>query len=224
MKTVYVAIILIVLVGVIGGGYIVMKNKQTTQSSPQTTPVQTQNASSVQGHGNKGQGPGTKGSMNNASWMNVSTCNSIGNLTVGQGIKWLFDHHSLFKFKYHEYPQNRTIIWIITAPNSTAADILANHIRQLECIIEHGGTPMPNDPVFQLEANISREYVHTNIIRLNDTTIKVVKVADNDCAYEVIKLHAEIVKGFFTIGREELKKTHQVPPEVESICKPYLSP
>ncbi|MCE4609569.1 MAG: hypothetical protein F7C36_04215 [Desulfurococcales archaeon] len=219
MKTIYLAIIVAVIaVGAVGAGYMIAKN---TQPTPET---QEETTGHGQGHGGMGQGTGQGGMMGEGSWMNMTTCNSLGNLTIGQSINWLFDHHSLFKFNYYEYPENKTIIWIITAPNSTAADILANHIKQMECVIENGGTPRPNDPVFQVDANITREYVNTTIIRLNETTIKVVKVAENDCAYEVIKLHAEIVQGFFTIGREEAMKTHEVPPEVESICQPYLSP
>ncbi len=219
MKTLYIAIIItVIVVGAIGSGYMIAKNTHSTPGTPEET------TGHGQGHDGMGQGAGQGGMMGEGSWMNMSTCNSLGNLTIGQSINWLFDHHSLFKFNYYEYPENKTIIWIITAPNSTAADILANHIKQMECVIENGGTPRPNDPVFQVDANITREYVNTTIIRLNETTIKVVKVAANDCAYEVIKLHAEIVQGFFTVGREEAMKTHEVPPEVESICQPYLSP
>ena len=148
-----------------------------------------------------------EGILGEGSWMNMTMSNGLGNMTIGQSINWLFNHRSLFKFNYYEYPENKTIIWIITAPNGIAANILTNHIKQKECVIENGGTPRPNDPVFQVDAIITREYVNTTIIRINETVLKVVKVAENDCAYEVIKLHANIVKGFFTIGREEAVRT-----------------
>ncbi|NOZ89520.1 MAG: hypothetical protein GXO15_06315, partial [Crenarchaeota archaeon] len=54
------------------------------------------------------------------------------------------------------------------------------------------------------------------------TTIKIVKTADNDCAFEVIKLHAQVVRGFFDTGRLEAQKIHEVPAEVADLCKPYL--
>lgn len=137
---------------------------------------------------------------------NASTCNKLGVMTTCT----------------KSTPDNKTIIWVIIAPNKTSAKILTNHIKQMECVIENGGTPRPKDPVFQVDAKITKDYVETNIIWINQTTIKMVKVAANDCAYEVIKLHADIVQGFFTTGREEASQTHPVPADVESICAPYL--
>ncbi|NOZ88490.1 MAG: hypothetical protein GXO15_01030, partial [Crenarchaeota archaeon] len=54
------------------------------------------------------------------------------------------------------------------------------------------------------------------------TTIKIVKTADNDCAFEVIKLHAQVVRGFFDTGRVEAQRVHEVPEDVLAVCKPYL--
>jgi len=140
----------------------------------------------------------------------------------GRVINYLFAHHSEFKFKYYEYPQNRTIVWIITGPKEDI-DYLQEHIEQMECIIENGGNPRPFDPIFQVDAKITKEYVHTKIERVNETTLKVIKVADNDCAFEVIKLHAQIVKGFFETGRVEAQKIHEVPEEAKKMCAPYLN-
>ncbi len=97
-----------------------------------------------------------------------------------------------------------------------------SHIEQMECVIEHGGNPRPFDPLFKVDAEISAKYVHTEIKWLNDTAIEVIKKADNDCARLVIKLHAQVVKGFFTTGRIEAQKIHEVPPEALEVCKPYL--
>ena len=141
---------------------------------------------------------------------------------IGQNIKWLFDHHSEFHFVLHEYPENKTIVWIITGPSKEDLEILVSHIEQMECVIEHGGNPRPFDPLFKVDAVISAKYVHTEIKWLNDTAIEVIKKADNDCAWLVIKLHAQVVKGFFTTGRIEAQKIHEVPPEALEVCKPYL--
>ena len=143
----------------------------------------------------------------------AAACRNIGNdKSIGQNIKWLFDHHSEFSFIYHEYPENKTIVWIIKGPNKEALETLVTHIEQMECVIEHGGNPRPFDPLFKVDAEISAKYVHTEIKWLNDTAIEVIKKADNDCAWLVIKLHAEVVKGFFTTGRIEAQKIHEVPP------------
>ena len=122
----------------------------------------------------------------------------------------------------HEYPENKTIVWIIRGPNKEALETLVTHIEQMECVIEHGGNPRPFDPLFKVDAEISSKYVHTKIEWINDTAIKVIKTADNDCAWLVIKLHAEVVKGFFTTGRIEAQKIHEVPPDALEVCKPYL--
>ena len=38
----------------------------------------------------------------------------------------------------------------------------------------------------------------------------------------MIKLHAQVVKGFFDTGRLEAQKIHEVPEEALQVCKPYL--
>lgn len=205
MQRALIAVLVVVLAMIAAGAVYIY----ATKGPGTTTATQTTTTIGDMAHGQGGM-------------MNASTCNELGDMTIGQSIKWLLDHHNVFKFSYKEYPNNKTIIWIITAPNQTSARILENHIRQMECVIKNGGTPRPNDPVFQVDAKITKDYVETNIIWVNQTTIKVVKVAANDCAYEVIKLHADIVQGFFTTGREEASQTHTVPAAVESICAPYL--
>ena len=172
--------------------------------------------------------PGPRGPRGGPNGVEINpgvgaACKNIGNgKPIGQNIKWLFDHHSEFRFKLYEYPENKTIIWIIRGPSREALETLVTHIEQMECVIERGGNPRPFDPLFKVDAEISAKYVHTEIKWLNDTAIEVIKKADNDCAWQVIKLHAEVVKGFFTIGRAEAQKTHEIPPDVLEICKPYL--
>ncbi|NPA23933.1 MAG: hypothetical protein GXO23_06550 [Crenarchaeota archaeon] len=152
-----------------------------------------------------------------------SICSGSGNMTIGRVIKWLFDHHSDFRFRLYEFPSNFTIIWVITAPSHSMLNVLVTHIREMECVIEHGGNPRPWDPVFRVDSYITRRYVKTEIVWLNSTAIKVIKIARNRCAYEVIKLHARIVEGFFKTGREEAQKVHQIPDYVLKVCQPYLN-
>ena len=212
------AIVAVVVAGV--GAGIALNKHTTTSTQPEAG---TQGAGGPQGagkgHGGPGGGGGGAGGGTSEAGAN---CTGIGNLTVGQAINWLFSNHDKFRFNYKAYPDNKTIVWIIIAPNKTAATILANHIRQMECILEHGGNPRPHDPLFRLEANVSK-YVTTEIYWINDTTLKIVKHAENECAFEAIKLHAEVVRGFFTVGREEARITHNVPDNVKQLCAPYLN-
>lgn len=153
----------------------------------------------------------------------AAICKSVGNgEPLGQNIRWLFEHHNEFRFVLREYPENRTIVWVISGPGREALEILVSHIEQMECVVKHGGNPRAFDPLFRVDAKISAKYVHTEIKWINGTAIEVIKKADNDCAWLVIKLHAQVVKGFFTTGREEAQKLHEVPQEALKICEPYL--
>ncbi|MEB3787802.1 MAG: hypothetical protein GSR78_03500 [Desulfurococcales archaeon] len=140
----------------------------------------------------------------------------------GVYIRELFANHDRFQFNYTMYDDNMTLVWFITAETPELAETLKSHIEQMECILENGGTPRAHDPVFQLEAQMA-PYIETEVIVVNETTIKVVKTAENQCAYETIKLHAEVVEGFFTVGMEEAQRIHPVPEDVQQICEPYLS-
>ncbi len=219
-----------VLIGMLAiagaAGFLYMKQAHGPAQEPVSAPANgTGGTPAGEGHGMGGP-HGGRGMGGHGAGMGANeTCNAAGlnNETIGRNIKWLFDNHDVFKYNLTVYPENMTIIWIITGPNKTAVETLVSHIMQMECVIEHGGTPRPNDPLFQLDAQISRKYVHTEIQWINETTIKVVKKADNDCAFEVIKLHAEIVKGFFEIGRQALQQDHAPPEEAYQICQPYLN-
>ena len=140
----------------------------------------------------------------------------------GVYIRELFANHDRFQFNYTVFDDNMTLVWLITAETPELAETLRSHIEQMECILENGGTPRRHDPVFQLEAQMA-PYIETEVIVVNETTIKVVKTAENQCAYETIKLHAEVVEGFFTVGMEEAQRIHPVPEDVQQICRPYLS-
>ncbi|MCE4603227.1 MAG: hypothetical protein F7B18_08600 [Desulfurococcales archaeon] len=140
----------------------------------------------------------------------------------GVYIRELFANHDRFQFNYTFYDENMTLVWFITAETPELAETLASHIEQMKCILENGGTPRKYDPVFQLEAEMS-PYIDTEVVVLNETTIKVVKTGENQCAYETIKLHAEVVEGFFKTGIEEARQIHPIPEDVLEICEPYLS-
>lgn len=134
----------------------------------------------------------------------------------------LFGNKDRFQFNYTFYDNNMTLVWVITAETPELAETLKAHIEQMECILENGGTPRKHDPVFQLEAKMA-PYINTEIIMLNETTMKIIKTAENQCAYETIKLHAEVIEGFFTAGMEEARQQHPIPEDVLQICEPYLT-
>ena len=145
-----------------------------------------------------------------------------GNTPPGQLINRLFRYHDKFTYELYIYPENMTIKWVVNAANKELRDTLIEHIKQMECIVSRGGTPRSQDPLFKIDAAISSKYVDTVVVPINDTAIAVTKTAKNQCAFEVIKLHAEVVKGFFETGRVEASKVHEVPDSVYKICEPYL--
>jgi len=168
-------------------------------------------------------GPGGHGmNMTHPDMGAEAVCNSIGNMTIRDSIQWLLDYHYLFNYTVEVYEDNMSIVWVITSENKTALEVLYYHILQMECVLENGGTPRPQDPLFVLDAQVS-PYVQTNVTFINETAIKVVKVAENDCAFQVIKLHAEVIKGFFEQGRIEADTIHPVPDDILQVCEPYIN-
>ena len=145
-----------------------------------------------------------------------------GSVPPGSLINELFAYHDKFRYELYIYPDNMSIKWIINADNSELRNVLINHIEQMECIISKGGEPRPQDPLFRVDAEISAKYVNTTIVPINSTAVAVIKKAANNCAFEVIKLHAEVVKGFFDTGRIEASKIHEIPDNVYEVCEPYL--
>lgn len=232
----------VIIVAGIVAGYAYYKNMSQSQYGTSTSAVQVETSkheadkTSVPASAQPSSSPASSATSAghgpkmhaNASENNLfreeTSCNSVASngKTIGQNIKWLFDNHNVFHYVLRIYPENKTIIWIITAPSKQYLETLVSHIMQMECVVKNGGNPRPFDPVFQVDSVISAKYVHTEIKWINDTAIKVIKTADNECAFEVIKLHADIVKGFFDTGRIEAKKIHEVPEDVQEICKPYL--
>ncbi len=150
----------------------------------------------------------------------AGACARIGDVRPGQAIRLLFANHERFVWSYEEYPEEWRIEWEIVADNERLAEILYYHVLQMECILERGGTPRAWDPVFALESKLT-PYIETEV-ELDGKTVRVTKTGENECAWEVIKLHAEVVKGFFENGWEEARKTHPIPEDVAEKCSDYL--
>ena len=126
----------------------------------------------------------------------------------GHLINELFENHDKFEASYQVFPNEKKLVWRIKSnQNPELLKLLKEHIEQMECILENGGNPRAHDPAFQAEAKLSK-YIHTKVYFEGDVLV-VEKWADNECAFDVIKGHAQIVKGFFEKGREEAMKTHE---------------
>ena len=148
----------------------------------------------------------------------MEECALSGRYPPQANIMWLLQNHGLFNWTRMEYPDNRTIVWEINAATPEAAERLYEHILQMECILENGGTPRAMDPVFRLESMVY-DYINTSVVPVNNTMLRVVKTGANTCAYEVVKLHAEVVEGFFERGMDEARRMHPVPEDVLAECE-----
>ncbi len=197
-----IVLVVVIAVAILGAATLYMNYRGEAGTTTATTRVMT----TGMGHGQGG--------------MEEYGCG--GEHTVGQNINWLLDNHGLFNFTYQEFPDNLTIRWVITGP-ADAVNRLAEHIEQMECILEKGGNPRAWDPAFQLDAAVS-PYVNTTVRIVGEGRLVVVKVASNECAYQAMRAHAEIVQGFFRTGRVEAGKTHELPQDLVELCKDYYSP
>lgn len=167
--------------------------------------------------GGAGMGGMMEGEVHGGGDMEFPACSGISEYTPQENIMWLLQNHWRFNWSYTEYPDNLTVRWVIVADTPDAAQRLYEHILQMECVLENGGTPRAMDPVFRLEAAVY-EYIHTNVTLKEGSTVEVVKWGENTCSYEVIRLHAQVVQGFFERGMEEARQTHPVPEDVLSEC------
>ncbi len=94
----------------------------------------------------------------------------------------------------------RALTWHIDAQTEAQADNLKNHIEAMGARIDAGLSPRPWDKFFIIEAALGG-YIHT-AVNVNSTRVLITKTADNDCAFEVMAKHAEIVSGeFFATGK-----------------------
>jgi len=142
------------------------------------------------------------------------------NYPPGRLIQYLFNNRNEFKWKTYFYPENYTIVWYIESSPENL-DVLISHIKQMKSFLESGRVPRPFDPLFKFEAIMSK-YVETKIDRLTDTKVKIIKKAENKCAYYSIELHAKVVQNFFKVGRLEAMKVHELPDYIIKECKEYL--
>ncbi len=141
--------------------------------------------------------------------------NECGDKPAGEYIQYLFDNRKSFNFKNMFDDKTYTIKWEITGPEEKLK-ILQEHIEQMGCLLSKGVTPRRWDPAFVAEQKV-KKYVKTKV-DIENNILKVEKKAENQCAYEVIRLHAQIVEGFFTKGRDEARQAHSVESIVD-ICK-----
>lgn len=195
----------------------VTEQATTTETIQEQATGQTVEVRPGPGFGSQGHGGPWQESNKRAEAM----CASIGDMTPSEAIHWLLANHDRYEWQLQVYEDEWKIEWLIEADDPEAAEILYYHILQMECILENGGRPRAMDPVFQLEAAL-KPYIHTEVEMLDDTTIRVVKTAESECAWEAIKLHAEVVKGFFESGYEEAQKIHPVPDDVLEMCQDYI--
>ncbi len=74
----------------------------------------------------RGQGAGSGVVVNSRV---AAGCNSVGENgePIGRNIKWLFNNHDVFRYVLRVYPENRTIVWVITAPSREALEALVSH-------------------------------------------------------------------------------------------------
>jgi hypothetical protein len=93
---------------------------------------------------------------------------------------------------------NNTIRWTFKANKNNLMRLLS-HIKYMKNKIDSGHSPRKMDLLFNIE-NIMGKYVHYQINFENGNLI-IDKSADNDCAFEIVKTHAKIVKeDFMTLG------------------------
>ncbi len=172
------------------------------------------------GHNNapSGHGPSLGRAAGMEEGHDLGVCANDGRYSPQENIMWLLQNHDLFDWSRMEFPDNRTIVWEIIAATPEAAERLYEHILQMKCILDNGGTPRAMDPVFRLESMVY-EYIDTNVTLVNDTMLRVVKTGANACAYEVVRLHADVVEGFFERGMDEARRTHPVPDDVLAECE-----
>jgi len=96
------------------------------------------------------------------------------------------------------------VYWDITAETERQAADLEKHIKFMSWVLKRGGTPRAWDGLFVIEAAM-KDHIATNVEREGHRVV-VNKVADNDCAYEIIKAHAKAVSEEFFNG--DLSQDH----------------
>lgn len=116
----------------------------------------------------------------------------------GSEIGWLAKNHDKFTADFVENGY-RTLEWDIYAPYA-AIERLESHLRFMKSRLERGRVVRSWDKFFVLDAAVFH-YYDMEITRTGEEALKIEKWATNDCAYQVIRTHAYVVKTeFFELG------------------------
>jgi len=95
---------------------------------------------------------------------------------------------------------NKTIRWIVkTKPKYLIR--LISHVYYMRHKMNAGYTPRKNDLLFVAEDRMAK-YIHYkfDFDKITDGILIIDKSADNDCAYAIIKKHADIIQNDFFKG------------------------
>lgn len=95
---------------------------------------------------------------------------------------------------------NMSVRWAIATQTTEQADNLKSHIIYMEQAILSGQNPRAWDKLFLMDAYMDQSHTYTTTINVNGTEVIIDKVANNACAYELIKTHAQGVGGWFFHG------------------------
>ena len=95
---------------------------------------------------------------------------------------------------------NMSVRWAIATQTAEQADNLKSHIIYMEQAILNGQNPRAWDKLFLMDAYMDQAHTYTTTITVNGTEVVIDKVANNACAYELIKTHAQGVGGWFFHG------------------------
>jgi hypothetical protein len=95
---------------------------------------------------------------------------------------------------------NMSVRWAITTQTTEQANNLKSHIEFMEQAILSGQNPRAWDKLFLMDAYMDQAHTYTTTVAVNGNTVEIDKIANNACAYELIKTHAQGVGGWFFHG------------------------
>lgn len=95
---------------------------------------------------------------------------------------------------------NMSVRWAIATQTTEQANNLKSHVIYMEQAILNGQNPRAWDKLFLMDAYMDQAHTYTTTITVNGTEVIIDKVAQNACAYELIKTHAQGVGGWFFHG------------------------
>jgi hypothetical protein len=95
---------------------------------------------------------------------------------------------------------NMSVRWAIATQTTEQANNLKSHVLFMENAILRGQNPRAWDKLFLMDAYMDQAHTYTTTITVNGTEVIIDKVAQNACAYALIKTHAQGVGGWFFHG------------------------